>query len=404
MVQYRGGVHRDVVQCLYASAACSPVFLASVYPERPDALFVCVRGSVCGCVFLAWADARRLGATFADLSVVYRLVAVGWLLVLASRFFTKEDKMKISNFPFMEIPKISVIVAVYRAEAYLHRCLNSLLVQTFRDFEVLLVDDGSPDKSGEICDEYARKDARIRVFHKENGGVSSARQCGIDHAKGEYTTHVDPDDWVEPTMLADLYTKAKEEDADMVFGDFYIEYDHKTQYDNQQPSSLDSKTILSDILVNKRIRMNLCGKLIRLSDYEGIRFPQDLRYGEDSCVLVLLVCKMHAFSYIHYPYYHYDRYINPNSLTRNRQGLLGEYRKILMYYKKEVCNISARIYYTHFSDIACYLIMYNNISVFDFREVFFNEICELPIVLKIKIFVMIRIPACYRLFRWLKAS
>ena len=304
----------------------------------------------------------------------------------------------------METPKISVIVAVYKAEAYLHRCLDSLLAQTFRDFEILLVDDGSPDKSGEICDEYAEKDVRIRVFHKENGGVSSARQCGIDHAKGEYTTHVDPDDWVEPTMLADLYTKAKEEDADMVISDFYIEYAHKTQYDNQQPSSLESKMILSDILVNKRIRMNLCGKLIRLADYEGIQFPQDLRYGEDSCVLVLLVCKMHTFSYIHFPYYHYDRYINPNSLTRNRQDLLGGYRKILMYYKKEVCDISARIYYTHFSDIAYYLIIHNNISVFDFREAFLNEIGELPIVLKIKTFVMMRIPICYRIFRWLKSG
>lgn len=82
-------------------------------------------------------------------------------------------------------PKISVIVPVYKAENYLHRCVDSLLAQTFEDFEILLVDDGSPDASGSICDEYAQKDHRIRVFHKENGGVSSARQCGIDHAQGE---------------------------------------------------------------------------------------------------------------------------------------------------------------------------------------------------------------------------
>ena len=83
-------------------------------------------------------------------------------------------------------PKISVIVPVYKAEAYLHRCVDSLLAQTFTDFEVLLVDDGSPDRSGEICDEYARKDRRVRVFHKENGGVSSARNMGLDNARGEY--------------------------------------------------------------------------------------------------------------------------------------------------------------------------------------------------------------------------
>lgn len=148
----------------------------------------------------------------------------------------------------MENPKISVIVAVYKAEAYLHRCVDSLLAQTFQDFEILLIDDGSPDHSGKICDDYANQDARIRVFHKENGGVGSARQCGIDHVRGEYTTHVDPDDWVEPTMLEEMYAKAKEDDADMVLADWYLEYVDDTKYVNQQPSSLDVKTVLSDFL------------------------------------------------------------------------------------------------------------------------------------------------------------
>ena len=98
-------------------------------------------------------------------------------------------------------PRVSIIVPVYKAEAYLHRCVESLLAQTFTDFEILLIDDGSPDRSGEICDEYAAKDPRVRVFHKENGGVSSARQCGMDHAEGEYTIHADLYDCVEPNML-----------------------------------------------------------------------------------------------------------------------------------------------------------------------------------------------------------
>ena len=80
-------------------------------------------------------------------------------------------------------PKISVIVPVYKAEAYLHRCVDSILAQTFQDFEVLLIDDGSPDRSGEICDEYARKDRRVRVFHKENGGVTDARALGVNKCK-----------------------------------------------------------------------------------------------------------------------------------------------------------------------------------------------------------------------------
>lgn len=101
-------------------------------------------------------------------------------------------------------PKISVIVPVYKAEKYLHRCVDSLLAQTFQDFEILLVDDGSPDRSGEICDEYAMKDTRVRVYHKENGGVSSARNLGLDNARGEYVCFVDSDDYVESTFMDDF--------------------------------------------------------------------------------------------------------------------------------------------------------------------------------------------------------
>ena len=92
---------------------------------------------------------------------------------------------------------ISVIVPVYNAEKYLHRCLDSILAQTYKDFELLLIDDGSTDASGRICDEYAQRDPRIRVFHKANGGVSSARNVGLDNAQGEWVTFCDADDWVE---------------------------------------------------------------------------------------------------------------------------------------------------------------------------------------------------------------
>lgn len=98
-------------------------------------------------------------------------------------------------------PSISIIVPVYKAEAYLHRCVDSLLAQTFTDFEVLLIDDGSPDCIGEICDAYAKKDARVRVFHQPNGGVSVARQRGVENAKGEWITFVDADDCLPQKSL-----------------------------------------------------------------------------------------------------------------------------------------------------------------------------------------------------------
>ena len=99
------------------------------------------------------------------------------------------------------MPKVSIIVPVYKAEQYLHRCVDSILSQSFIDWELILVDDGSPDRSGAICDEYAQKDDRIRVIHKENGGISSARNIGINNAQGEWLTFVDSDDWIEGDAL-----------------------------------------------------------------------------------------------------------------------------------------------------------------------------------------------------------
>ena len=101
-------------------------------------------------------------------------------------------------------PKISVIVPVYKAEAYLHRCVDSILSQTYTNFELLLINDGSPDLSGEICNEYAEKDARVRVFHKKNGGVSSARNFGIENSIGEWICFIDSDDYVGPNYLQDF--------------------------------------------------------------------------------------------------------------------------------------------------------------------------------------------------------
>lgn len=213
-------------------------------------------------------------------------------------------------------PKISIIVPVYKAENYLHRCVDSLLAQTFSDFEVLLIDDGSPDRSGEICDEYAKKDNRIRVFHKENGGVSSARQCGIDNAEGEYTIHADPDDWVEATMLEELYAKAKEEDADMVICDFYVNYGNKQIYKKQKPSSLDHETVLKEMF--QQLHGSCWNKLIRRSCYKdnNISFDLELSFCEDLYFHIQLLSNPIKITYLNRSFYHYVRDVNPNSIVR----------------------------------------------------------------------------------------
>ena len=101
----------------------------------------------------------------------------------------------------MEIPQISIVVPVYNVEKYLERCIDSILAQTFTDFELLLINDGSKDSSGLICDKYAEKDSRIRVFHKENEGVSRARNLGISNARGRWLCFIDSDDWVDKEYL-----------------------------------------------------------------------------------------------------------------------------------------------------------------------------------------------------------
>lgn len=214
-------------------------------------------------------------------------------------------------------PQISVIVPVYKAEKYLHRCVDSILAQTFTDFEVLLIDDGSPDRSGEICDEYAEKDIRVRVFHKENGGVSSARQCGIDNAHGEYSIHVDSDDWVESNMLQELYNKAKETYADMVICDFYVDTENELVYRTQNVSSITSSVVLKELLFH-RLHGSLCNKLIRLACYteNNIKFIKNLNYCEDYLVCVKILMHDIKIAYLDQAFYHYDQIVNNDSITR----------------------------------------------------------------------------------------
>lgn len=234
-------------------------------------------------------------------------------------------------------PKISVIVPVYKAEAYLHRCVDSLLAQTFQDYEILLIDDGSPDRSGEICDEYVKKDKRVRVFHKENGGVSSARQCGIDNARGEYTIHADPDDWVEPEMLEELYKKAKDEDADMVICDFYCDEKDKTKYISQSPSSLHHETVLYELF--KQLHGSCCNKFVRRSCYErfNIKFPLGLSYCEDLYINACILSNKINVAYLHKAFYHYDQYINIDSLVhKGSDFILRQNKQLNMLLKRSL--------------------------------------------------------------------
>lgn len=234
-------------------------------------------------------------------------------------------------------PTISVIVPVYNAEKYLSRCIDSILVQTFTCFELLLVDDGSTDCSGRICDEYAKRDTRIRVIHKENGGVSSARQIGIDNAYGIYSIHVDSDDWVSSDMLYEMYNKIEKDEADILISDFYTENVKGSFYQCQKTQSKTSFDILTDILRNNLFG-SLWNKLIRHSLYKeyNVRFIKGVDYCEDVLVLSQLLLNDLRISFIHKGFYHYEQFSN-DSITRNyteqtylmRKKYVSELEKIL---------------------------------------------------------------------------
>lgn len=229
----------------------------------------------------------------------------------------------------MSAPKVSVIVPVYKAEAYLHRCVDSLLAQTMSEFELLLIDDGSPDGSGAICDGYAARDSRVRVFHKSNGGVSSARQCGVDNACGEYIIHADPDDWVEPAMLEELYAKAVSENADVVICDYFIECISGSYYSKQQPSKNDASTVLREFFVN--LHGSCCNKLVRreaILQY-NVRFDTRLSYCEDTYYHSTLLVNPVSIAYLPKAFYHYDQRMNTNSIVSKYNAESFEYDKML---------------------------------------------------------------------------
>ena len=202
-------------------------------------------------------------------------------------------------------PKISIISPVYNAEPYIVKCLDSILAQTFESWELILVDDGSLDRSGILCDEYATKDSRIVVIHKKNEGVGAARQTGMDNATGEYIIHVDPDDWVEPDMLEQLYQKAKENEFDIVICDYFVDYVDRHVRVSQQPASLTASDVLYDLF--HRLHGSLCNKLARRACYtaHGVRFVPGIDYCEDVLIWVQLLQHNLKIAYLPQAFYHY---------------------------------------------------------------------------------------------------
>ena len=180
------------------------------------------------------------------------------------------------------MPIISVIVPVYKVEKYLNKCIDSILSQTFQDFELFLVDDGSPDNCGKICDEYAEKDERIIVIHKENGGLSDARNVAIDRAKGEFLTFIDSDDYVSENHLESLYIAITDNESDIAVANITSFTDNKADEKFYQP--VTRQKILTDKEIFNTIYQPCAqAKIYKRDIFKNIRYPAGRLY-EDTFV------------------------------------------------------------------------------------------------------------------------
>lgn len=234
-------------------------------------------------------------------------------------------------------PIISIIVPIYKVEKYIHKCINSILNQSLNDFELILVDDGSPDNCGEICDEYAENDNRIKVIHKNNGGVSSARNIGIDKALGEYIGFVDPDDYIDKNMYKLLYKSAKKNSADIVISSFsFIRNCKEEQQDISNNELIFDKyeaiTKYFDMVYPFNFSF-MCNKLIKRELFNDIRFNTNTLVQEDTEIMIKLYNKSKKISYIGQPLYFYE--LRSESATNNKisRGKITTEQAFL-----EICN------------------------------------------------------------------
>ena len=184
------------------------------------------------------------------------------------------------------LPKVSVIVPIYKVENYLNRCVDSILNQTYKNIEVILVDDGSPDKCGEISDSYAINDSRVKSLHKENGGLSDARNYGMRYLTGEYVVFVDSDDWIKEEMIETLVGLAMDLKADIVQSGFYYVYETYLLYDDRYysedmlPIQLNKNELMREIVINERVKNFAWGKLYKTNLIKDLYFEKGVLFED----------------------------------------------------------------------------------------------------------------------------
>ena len=221
--------------------------------------------------------------------------------------------------------RVTVIVPVYNTEKYIHKCMRSLLDQTYKNIEIILVDDGSTDRCPQICDEYAAKYQQVRTIHQQNTGVSGARNHGLEMATGTKIAFVDSDDWIQPAMIEEMISAAEEHAADIVICD-WMTFNRDENEGEAHTQLLDNNASMEQIrdgFLMDHFPNYMCNKLFDKTLFAGLQFPRDIIYYEDMYIQAELFCRCKKAYYLPEPFYCYRIYAsfaNSQSYVHQKYG------------------------------------------------------------------------------------
>ena len=244
-------------------------------------------------------------------------------------------------------PKVSILVPVYNAEKYLQQCIESLIAQTYDNLEIIIVDDGSVDSSGLICDDYGLLTNNITVYHIKNSGVAYARNQLLEKTTGEYILYVDADDWIEPDMVEGLITCALQHNLDVTMSGYNKEYSDISQSsnDNHHDGIIEiwnNQECIKKFLKHEEINGSLWNKLIKKEITEGVLFDNNIFYGEDALFIWKCLPKVKKLGLLPHKYYHHR--INQYSISNQK----FDYRKMSSHAVWQIfCNDTCNKYPEH---------------------------------------------------------
>jgi glycosyltransferase involved in cell wall biosynthesis len=312
-------------------------------------------------------------------------------------------------------PLVSIIVPVYGAEAYLAKCIDSILAQTLRDFELILIDDGSPDKCGEICDRYAAEDSRIRVLHTSNKGVAAARNVGLREVTGRFVGFVDSDDWIEPDMYDVLFRQIERDASNIAICSIWYGPEgrqvapHRSRLIQVIDGYQFAQMISDDVVITN----HLCNKLFRQEVLAGCSFP-DGRHFEDVSFFTTLLPRISKVSYVEVPKYHY---------VQRRDGICGANKPASRWDRYESCRERRAWVRSRYPELDVYAAaslirpgfsLYDGFAlglgvpdtqagqvVMDFKDVWpkIRNTALLPVTLRMKARFMMKQPSVYGMIR-----